>query len=188
MASKVKRIRRPRQSNKQKVWGFMRRNRQFRAGDIMMILDVNSDFLLPIFRVLELAGYLELESGSQTFKDRHYKLVKDTGILSPFILKKPCDIVRDENNGDEFVLDGSHPIQIKDKIKLLRAMRTQEITREVIANNAGMNQYSAKVFRYLEEFIEAGIMERSGRLKNNRSFNINLEKRANMLEELGGVA
>lgn len=154
----------------------------------MMILDVNSDFLLPIFRALELAGYLELESGSQTFKDRHYKLIKNTGILSPFILKKPCDIVRDENTGDEFVLDGSHPIQIADKIKLLMAMRKQEITRDSIAKNAGMNPYSAKVFRYLEEFTEVGIMERSGRIKSSRSFNINLEKRADMLEVLGGVA
>ncbi len=154
----------------------------------MMILDVNNDFLLPIFRAMELAGYLELESGSQTFKDRHYKLVKNTGILSPYILKKPCDIIRDKNTGEEFVLDGSHPIQVADKIKLLRAMGKQEITRDLIAKNAGMNPYSAKVFRYLEEFTEIGIMERSMRINNTRIFNINLEKRANLLEQLGGVA
>lgn len=185
MASKAKR---PRRSNKQKVWDYMRRNRQFRAGDVMMILDVNSDFLLPIFRVLELVGYLELEHGSHTFKDRHYKLIKYTGIKSPSIIKKPCDIVRDENTGEEFILDGSHPIQLEDKIKLLRAMRKKEVTREAIAKNAGMNIYSAKVFRYIEEFIEAGIIERYARVKNTRIFSVNLEKRADMLHQLGGVA
>lgn len=154
----------------------------------MMILDVDSDFLLPIFRALELAGYLELEDGSHTFKDRYYKLLKNTGIRSPSVLKKPCDIVRDENTGEEFVLDGSHPVQLEDKIKLLRAMRKQEVTRESIAKNAGMNIYSARVFRYIEEFIEVGIIEKSVRVHNTRVFSVNLEKRADLLYSIGGIA
>lgn len=153
-----------------------------------MILDVGREFLMPIFRSLELAGYIELESTTtEAFKDRHYKLIKNTGIRSPIVLKKPCDIVRDENTGEEFVLDGSHPVQIADKIKLLMAMRKKALTRERIAKNAGMNPYSAKVFRYLEEFTEAGIMERFVRVKNIRFFCIDLDKRANMLYTLGGM-
>lgn len=180
---------RPRRSTKQKVWDFMRRNRAFRAGNVMMVLDVSRDFLMPIFRALELVGYIELEmTTTDAFKDRHYKLVKNTGIRSPSILKNPCDIVRDKNTGEEFILDGTHPVQINDKIKLLRAMRKQEVTRESIAKNAGMNIYSAKVFRYIEEFVEAGIIEKSSRVHNARVFNVNLDKRADMLELLGGVA
>lgn len=167
----------------------MRRNRHFRAGDIMMILDVDRHFLMPIFRALELAGYIELESTpTEAFNDRNYKMLKNTGIRSPSILKKPCDIVRDENTGEEFILDGSHPVQIADKIKLLMAMRKKALTRERIAKNAGMHPFSSKVFRYLEEFTEAGIMERFGRVKNVRFFCIDLEKRADMLETLGGIA
>lgn len=154
----------------------------------MMILDVGRDFLMPIFRALELAGYIELEStATEAFKDRHYKMVKNTGIRSPSILKKPCDIVRDENTGEEFVLDGNHPVQINDKVALLRGMRKKALTRERIAKNAGMHPYSAKVFRYLEEFTEAGIMERFGRVKNVRFFCIDLDKRYDMLCRLGGA-
>lgn len=154
----------------------------------MMILDVDSDFLLPIFRALELAGYLELEEGSHTFKDRHYKLLKNTGVLSPTILKRPCDIVKDENTLEEFILDGSHPIQIADKLKLLNAMRSKEMSREDIAYVAGFHIYSAKSIRYLDEFYKEEIMIKKYRKngQGKRTYMIDHIKRMKLIEKLKG--
>ncbi|MBN2895024.1 MAG: hypothetical protein JXK05_03910 [Campylobacterales bacterium] len=166
----------------------MRRNRQFRVGDIMMILEVDRHFLMPFFRALELSGYLELEkSATDEFKDRHYKLLRSTGIHSPVVLKKPCDIVRDENTAEEFVLDGTHPLQVTDKIRLLQAMYKNPMTRSQIAKSAGMHPYSAKIFRYLDEFVEAGVMQRHERTGNARIYNIDRVKRLHMLRALGGA-
>lgn len=166
----------------------MRRNRQFRAGDIMMILDVDSDFLMPIFRALELCGYLDLEEGSHTFKDRHYKLLKNTGIRSPSVLKKPCDIVKDENTCEEFILDGNHPVQIFDKLKLLDAMKSKDMCREDIAFVAGFHTYSSKTIRYLDEFTKAGIMIQKNRKGGNgrRNYTIDQDKRKALIDKLKG--
>lgn len=146
-----------------------------------MILDVTQDFLMPIFRALELCDYLHLEAGSEHFRDRMYRLNKDTGVRSPIILKKPCDIVRDLNTGDEFVLDGNHPVQIHDKLRLIMALRSRVITREDIAKNAGIHQFSAKSIRYLNEFVELGIMQkmpRSHETDKKRGYKIDMEVRS----------
>lgn len=181
-------LKRVRKSKKQLIWAFMRRNRQFRAGDLMMILDVTQDFLMPIFRALELCDYLHLETGSDNFRDRIYRLKRDTGARSPIILKKPCDIVRDLNTGEEFVLDGNHPVQITDKLKLLHAMKHKTMFREQIAVIASMHPYSARTIRYLGEFAETGVMDRlprSVKLRDERrSYAINKEKRDGLIRDL----
>lgn len=179
---------RVRQSKKQKIWAFMRRNRQFRVGDLMMILDVDQDFLMPIFRALELCGYMQLEAGTDTFRDRIYRLNKDTGVRSPVILKKPCDIVRDLNTGEEFRLDGSHPVQIADRLVLLYALKHKAMFREQIALIANMHLFSAKTIRYLNEFTEEGIMDRLPRSpkirEERRTYAINKEKRDRLIRTL----
>lgn len=181
-------FKRVRRSKKQQIWEFMRRNRQFRAGDLMMILDVDQDFLMPIWRALELCGYMQLEAGSETFRDRIYRLNKDTGVRSPVILKKPCDIVRDLNTGEEFVLDGNHPVQISDRLVLLHALKHKTMFREQIALIANMHLFSAKTIRYLSEFTEDGIMERlprSPKIRDDRrSYAINKEKRDELIRTL----
>lgn len=181
-------FKRVRRSKKQQIWEFMRRNRQFRAGDLMMILDVDQDFLMPIWRALELCGYMQLEVGSETFRDRIYRLNKDTGVRSPSVLKKPCDIVRDLNTGEEFVLDGNHPVQIADRLTLLHAMKHKIMFREQIALIANMHLFSAKTIRYLSEFTEDGIMERLPRSskirEERRTYAINKEKRDELIRTL----
>lgn len=181
-------FKRVRRSKKQQIWEFMRRNRQFRAGDLMMILDVDQDFLMPIWRALELCGYMQLEVGSETFRDRIYRLNKDTGVRSPSVLKKPCDIVRDLNTGEEFVLDGNHPVQIADRLTLLHAMKHKIMFREQIALIANMHLFSAKTIRYLSEFTEDGIMERLPRSskirEERRTYSINKEKRDELIRTL----
>lgn len=188
MGSVHKRVRK---SKKQQIWAFMRRNRQFRAGDLMMILDVTQGYLMPIFRALELCDYLHLEAGTEYFKERIYRLNLDTGVRSPVILKKPCDIVRDLNTGDEFILDGNHPVQISDKLRMLMAMRKKFMLSEEIAKGAGMHKYSVKAIRYTVEFVNNGVIERTVRSKAHKKFStykINPTKRDEMIRSLGGSA
>lgn len=173
---------------KQVVWEYMRRNRQFRVGELMMVAEVGKEFLLPIFRALELAGYLALDESSDNFNERHYRLLKNTGHKSPIILKKPCDIVKDRNTKEEFILDGNHPVQISDRLVLLHALKHQAMFREQIATIAKMHLFSAKTIRYLSEFTEDGIMERlprSPKIRDERrSYAINKEKRDELIRTL----
>lgn len=181
MALKAKR---PRRSNKQKVWDFMRRNRVFRAGDVMMILDVDKTYLSNIFKVLELAGYLKLESGSETFNDRHYKLLKNTGIRSPVIDR---DILKDQNTNEVFILDGEHPIQVADKLSLLRAMKHEQMTRSEILGIAGFDLYSIQSIRYMREFSDQKIMicQPVNMSRNGQAiYVIDIEKREALIQEL----
>jgi hypothetical protein len=182
MAWERKKIRR---SKKQQIWTFMRRNRVFRAGDLMMILEVDQGYLLPIFRALELCGYLSLESGTEVFKDRVYRLVCDTGVRSPSILKKPHDTVKDLNTNEAFILNGNHPVQMADKLTLLYALKHETMFREQIAVVAKMHIYSARMIRYLAEFNAMGIMSRTSRShEGRRLFNINMEKRDDLIRTL----
>lgn len=175
-------------TKKQVVWEYMRRKGCFRVGDMMLVLSTDKDFLLPIFRALELSGYLELENNSDSFKDRQYRLLQNTGPKSPIILKKPCDIVRDKNTKKEFILDGTHPVQMADKLTLLYAMKYKEMFREQIATIASIHLYSAKMIRYMDEFTEYGIMERLPRSSNRRDdrrvFKIDMEKRNDLVRTL----
>lgn len=175
-------------TKKQVVWEYMRRKGCFRVGDMMLVLSTDKEFLLPIFRALELSGYLELENNSENFKDRQYRLLKNTGPKSPVILKKPCDIVRDKNTKKEFILDGTHPVQMEDKLTLLYAMKYKEMFREQISVIANIHLYSAKMIRYMDEFAECGIMERlprsSKRREDRRVFKINMDKRDDLIRTL----
>jgi hypothetical protein len=169
MAWERKKIRR---SKKQQIWTFMRRNRVFRAGDLMMILEVDQGYLLPIFRALELCGYLSLESGTEVFKDRVYRLVCDTGVRSPSILKKPHDTVKDLNTNEAFILNGNHPVQMADKLTLLYALKHETMFREQIAVVAKMHIYSARMSRTSRSH------------EGRRLFNINMEKRDDLIRTL----
>lgn len=173
---------------KQKVWDYIRRKGTFRVGDMMMVLDVDKEFLMPIFRALELAGYIELDTGSETFADRFYRLMKNTGRRSPIILKKPCDTVKDRNTNEEYVLDGNHPVQIADRLVLLHALKHKTMFREQIALIANMHLFSAKTIRYLNEFTEEGIMDRLPRSpkirEERRTYAINKEKRDRLIRTL----
>lgn len=174
-----------RRSKKQLIWTFMRRNRVFRVGDLMMILEVDQAYLMPIFRALELCGYLNLQSGTEVFRDRIYRLMCDTGVRSPSILKKPHDTVRDLNTGETFILDGGEKMQIVDKLTLLYALKHTAMFREQIAVVAKMHVYSARMIRYLAEFSDMGILVRSTRSSEGRRlFTINKEKRDDLIRAL----
>lgn len=71
-------------SLKQKMWNYMRRNKTFRAGDMMMILDLKKDTARSYVYALASHGYL-IDNNSKTvaFRDKIFILVKETGSLAP---------------------------------------------------------------------------------------------------------
>lgn len=177
-------FKRVRRSKKQQIWEFMRRNRQFRVGDLMMILEVKPQFLMNIIHSFELCGYVRLVTGSELFRDRIFLLKNDTGVRSPILNK---EIIKDQNTKEVFVLDGKHPIQIADKLSFLYAMKHDQMTKKEIAHTAGFDAHSMQSIRYLREFSDQQIMicqpthmSREGQTV----FVINTEKRDDLIRTL----
>ena len=84
------------------LWNYMKRNRTFRFGDAMMILDLKKETLKTFVFALHKAGYL-VWVDVKDFKDRVFRLVKFTGIRCPMISVKE---VFDYNTGEVFVVKG----------------------------------------------------------------------------------
>jgi len=177
-------FKRVRRSKKQQIWEFMRRNRQFRVGDLMMILELKPQFLMNIIHSFELCGYLKLVSGSELFRDRIFLLKNDTGIRSPIINK---ETIKDQNIKEIFVLDGKHPLQVADKLSFLHVMEHEQMTRKEIADMAGFNVYSMQSIRYLREFSDQKIMicQSTDMSRDGQAiFTINKEKRDELIRTL----
>ncbi|MDD3465994.1 MAG: ArsR family transcriptional regulator [Campylobacterales bacterium] len=73
-------------SKKNQMWGYMRRNRSFRVGDVMSILDLSLAFCKQTLWYLSETGYVRLENDVKTYKDRIYTLVNDTGVKCPSMI------------------------------------------------------------------------------------------------------
>lgn len=61
----------------------MRRNRNFRLGDLLLIFEMPESSLATLIRQLFRAGYIKKTVSKQAFKDKGYKLVRNTGVMCP---------------------------------------------------------------------------------------------------------
>jgi len=85
-------------SKTQKIWNFMRRNRNFRVVDLMMIVDdIDKTYFATYINALKKAKYLQLTKKAVAVKDREYRLVKPTGTIAPVFSQKD-KFVFDKNN------------------------------------------------------------------------------------------
>ena len=76
-------------SKTQKIWKFMRRNRNFRAIDLMMIVDdIDKTYFGAYINALKKAKYLQLTKKAVSVKDREYRLIKPTGTIAPVFSQK----------------------------------------------------------------------------------------------------
>ena len=73
-------------SNRQKAWDYMRRNRCFRIGDILVVLEISEGSLKSLVRQLSQAQYLVKSKSVQKFKDKEFRLVKNTGVVCPSVI------------------------------------------------------------------------------------------------------
>lgn len=154
-----------RSSKKQKAWEYMRRNKPFRAGDMMMILDLEKPFTKQLLWHLEKAGYVRLENDPEEYRDRAYTLMKDTGVKSPSIINHA---IYDYNTEEVVPIDGGSKKEAKNKLLLLKAMTEAMMTRIEITAAAGVKSYSGQIGRYFSEFEKTGIMTKSGLKKEQK--------------------
>ena len=85
-----------RKSSRQKSWLYMRRNPMFSIKDILLILEVSEKSLMMLMRQLSNDGYVKQISGGHVFRERSYKLIKNTGVICPRWIAKQSKLY-DEN-------------------------------------------------------------------------------------------
>lgn len=85
-----------RKSNRQNAWVYMRRNPIFAVKDILLILEMSEKSLMMLVRQLSNDGYLKQISGGKVFRERNYKLIKNTGVICPKWVEKQKKLF-DEN-------------------------------------------------------------------------------------------
>ena len=68
---------------KQKVWEYIRRNKRFRVGDLIIIFDLKLSYAKWLIWNFSKAGVIELIQDNKRFTERFYRLKQDTGIKAP---------------------------------------------------------------------------------------------------------
>lgn len=86
-------------SKKQQMWGYMRRNRSFRVGDVMAVLELSMKFCKQTLWYLSETGYVRLENDAKRYEDRIYTLINDTGAKCPSMIDNK---LYDYNTGKEY--------------------------------------------------------------------------------------
>jgi len=181
-STKPKRFKR-KASKKQNVWAYMRRNRTFRVGDIMMLLELTQRYLKPILWHLEKAGYLTLTQDSGEYRDRIYTLVRDTGVKSPSIINGE---VFDYNTG-KFHSASPKNMARHNLLKTLEALEHTIMTKHEMAEGAGMSRESGASKLVFQELELKGVIARTNpisRRDNKMLFTVNTEKRDALIAAL----
>jgi len=171
-----------RTSHKQKVWQYIRRNRTFRVGDLMVVLDLKKQFLKPLFWHLREAGYLKLIEEPKEYRDRIYRLVRDTGIKSPSIINGEVY----DYNTKEFISFRSKKPLSPTRIVLLEAMIKPRMSKQEIYQIAKMSTTSGSAKKYMSEFSLKEIITKIvpvERRDGHILFTIDEEKRDELLRD-----
>ncbi len=85
----------------QRMWNYMRRNPNFRVGDISLVLDVKRTTLARYISALHRAQYLKKVSPrSVRFEETEYTLLRNTGIIAPTYSGHDM-MLFDYNSGEE---------------------------------------------------------------------------------------
>jgi len=127
----------------QKVWNYIRRNRSFRIGDILILCGIKHNYLQKYIRFLELAKYVRRENGSKPYSNREYILLKNTGPLAPsmnqyglydFNTKEDFQLLNNEKKRKQFA-----PEVI---LKVLQSIDYEETTKDNLIIKANIPKRS----------------------------------------------
>jgi hypothetical protein len=110
-------------SKSQQFWSFMRRNRTFRVGDAMAILDISQPFCKGILWSLVSIGYARAENEAKQYRDRTYTLLKDSGAKSPSFYN---EAIYDHNTKESFVVTRKHAKSADIKETISQLLRTKD--------------------------------------------------------------
>ncbi len=159
---------RRKRSNKQKAWEYMRRNKTFRVGDIMMLLGVSQTYMKTMCWALEHAGYLKLVADEGRYPDRVYRLVRDTGVKSPSVINGE---VYDYNTREFFDAPKREKrpprpsMAPRALIAMLGAMTSPEMTKEEICMRAGVSTGGGGVKMNFSMLQKRGVLARTAPLR-----------------------
>lgn len=133
----------------QKVWNYIRRNRVFRFGDVMMVVGVRHEYLRNLLWHLEGAGYVVCEDSKKRNSNSMFRVVKITGAKSPSIIN---GVVYDYNTDERFEVKRE-----RDKERVIDVLCALEsFTKEELAQKAGVSIKS--VGRRLKTLRELGVI------------------------------
>lgn len=179
------------ESLKQNIWNYMRRNMRFRVGDIMMILEVRYGTIKPIMWALENAQYIRLDSDNGEYKDRIYTFIKNTGIKSPSIINGE---VYDHNTKSFYKhevikkeKEQRPPVAPRTRLKLLKAMQIDKMSKEEIAKDACVNGTSGGAKEEFSYLILKKVMTRTHPIERRNGkmlFIINKEIRDGLIRDI----
>jgi len=161
-------------NNLQSLWEYIRRKQMFRLGDAAMVVNLKPNTLNPYLLRLENTGYLRLITPPKPTNDRHYILIKDTGLQAPTA-----------NNGFLYDYNTKEELRIPRReevfeLELLRAMSHEALTTKVkiLKNLHIIRPEKAKVVLF-SQFVKAGYMTRISpfkRIDGELAFSIDIEK------------
>lgn len=152
-----------------KVWQYMRWNRTFRYGDVLIVTGVSHSYLKNIIWHLKNIGYIKEHKRKKPYSATEFTLVKMTGIKSPSINN---GIVYDYNTKEEFKIEIIPPLT-----KLLSSMTEPKMSKQTIAKKAGVNYAVAK--SWFKKLTELGLIveiKPIERVDGTKAFVIDLEK------------
>jgi len=72
-------------SAQQRAWNYIRKQRVFRVGDVMMVVGIGKENLKSFLFALKKFEYVRAENGSRTFEDKTFTLILDSGVYAPTV-------------------------------------------------------------------------------------------------------
>lgn len=132
----------------QKVWNYMRRNRTFRFGDVLAVVGVTHKYLNNILWHLKAVGYVKEHEKAKPYSSTMFTLVKCTGAKCPSMVN---GVVYDYNTKERFECKRTPVV-----IKLLQVMQEDVMSKQRIIKESGVSKSSAK--RWFKVFKEEHVM------------------------------
>ncbi len=171
---------RPRQT----VWNYMRRNRQFRVGDIMMICEISQGYLQNFTKSLERAGYIKHENSYKPYSNRRYTLLKNTGPIAPSATKFG---LYDNNTQESFEFRESkeeQKVYAPDLlVSILKAvedeMTKKELSNKVNTTKLGLNKWWERLKKIGVLLGTAEPTNKPKRFKNRSYYTMKYKRRDN---------
>lgn len=137
----------------QKIWNYIRRNKIFRAGEILIVCGTSFTYFQKYLRFLEKSEYVEFIGKKRNpLTNREYKLIKNTGVKAPLVSNNS---LFDYNTGEcfDYSPDKKKKIEIPENlIKILKSLNNTEMTRKEIITEANITMSNlAKWWKRLEK-------------------------------------
>lgn len=174
----------------QKVWNYMRRNRNFRITDVLIITGISYSALKNIIWSLRNVGYIKEIKRVVPYQNSILSLAKNTGALAPRINLR---VVRDRNTKEEFHVQKMRvkkpklltlPIS-KQLLTLIDSLTEPKITKIEVGQKTGISQSTIK--NWWTKLIDVGVIEEIipiERRDKRKLFKVNTEKIPEVREKL----